>query len=54
MSAVGGPWCAECGSNPVWSYGDKCASCRADEDFYNCEFCHGTNCTQECDEDDDA
>lgn len=51
MSALDGPWCSECGVNPVFAYGVMCSSCQADEDFANCPFCHGTSCTQECEDD---
>jgi hypothetical protein len=43
-------WCELCGVNPA--IGRLCSSCQADEDFYNCEFCHGTSCTQECEDED--
>ena len=52
MSGV--PWCEKCGVNPVYSYGERCRSCRADDDFDNCPFCHGTECTFECEEDEGA
>jgi len=44
-------WCSFCGVNPVVVTGGLCSMCQADEDFNNCEFCHGTNCTQECEDD---
>lgn len=43
-------WCSFCGVNPVYSPG-LCSSCQADEDFLNCPYCHGTSCTQACEED---
>ena len=43
-------WCSFCGVNPVSGRG-LCSSCQDDEDFVNCPYCHGTNCTQECEDD---
>lgn len=45
--------CRTCGVNPSISGDDDdlCRGCSADEDFANCHFCHGTDCTQECEDD---
>jgi hypothetical protein len=44
-------WCSFCGVNPTLG-GGLCSMCQDDDDFANCEFCHGTSCTQECKDDD--
>jgi hypothetical protein len=44
-----GGWCPFCGVNPVSGPG-LCSSCQEDEDFWNCPFCHGEGCTQECED----
>lgn len=44
--------CERCGCNPSMSggYGDLCRFCFADDQHEACEFCHGGDCTLECED----
>lgn len=50
MSAGELDFCERCGVN-LAPGGGLCRFCSVDDDFDACEFCHGTECTQECDDD---
>lgn len=53
MQISGLAFCSRCGVNPSMSgdLDDLCRFCFQDDEFDNCEFCHGDECDFSCCED---